>query len=80
MRMERGFAVSKSKVRESLKKAARKHGVSEHEIEREIKEAICTAFHHPDPEIQARFRALFPAGMPEPESFLEPIARLVRQK
>lgn len=56
---------------EAIKKTARRFGVSEAEVRREIQRSIHMAYFCPDPQARAKMCAIPCAGdMPTPEEFI----------
>ncbi|MBQ8228795.1 MAG: sporulation initiation factor Spo0A [Clostridia bacterium] len=63
-----------------LKKVARKYKTDIAEVEREINKAIAVGMSDSDPEVQAKWRELFPDGRtPTPEELIITLAKEVQK-
>jgi len=73
--------MNKKRIERSLKKIAKKNGVSVEEVRKEIEAAISTGEGNPDPKMQAFWGSIPSKGdKPTPEEVIAHIAGIAKQK
>ena len=73
--------MNKRKIKRSLKKIAKKYGVSEEEVRRDISLATSAARENPDPQIQKFWDSIPSKGeKPTPEEVIAHIAGIADKK